>query len=82
VNEKLPQGNADAVNNQAAYDEACRELRLRGMMYPKWVRELRLSRTDARRQLDAQARIVELLGGLPDVTVNVENPVDSDEVPF
>lgn len=78
----MPVGNPDAVNNQAAYDEACREMRLRERMYPKWVREMRLSRSDARRQLDGQARIVKLLSGLPDVTVNTENSVDTSDVPF
>lgn len=55
------------TTNQAAYDEACRELMVRLRCYEKWVREGKLSRTDASSRLDAQEKIVELLGGLPDV---------------
>lgn len=77
----LPVGNAADCTNQGAYDEAKREYRLRCKMYPKWVREMRISPTEARQQLDAQARIVELLGGMPDVTATSDKPLDKD-VPF
>lgn len=69
-------GNADALNNQAAYDEAQREYELRCRLYPRWVAESKISRTQARTQLDAQARICKLLAGLPDVTANAEKAVD------
>lgn len=55
---------------QAAYDEAVRELEVRERCYPKWVKEGRISRTDASARYQAQQDAVAILATHPAVTVN------------
>lgn len=55
---------------QNAYDEALRELEVRGRCYPKWVAEGKISRTDADTRFKHQAAAVALLGQVEGVTVN------------
>lgn len=71
--------------NQAAYDEAYRELCVRQRCFPRWIQEGKLSRTDAANRLDSQQRIVEILGGMPGivpVTGNTTQGVDNSKRPF
>lgn len=74
-------GNIENVTNQQAYDELMRELNIRERLYGRWVKEGKLSRTQAREQLDRHSKACALLAGLPDVTANAGNAVDN-EVPF
>lgn len=56
-----------AVTNQEMYDEAYRELQVRLRCYEKWVREGKLSRTDATSRLEGQQAIVIALAALDGV---------------
>lgn len=58
------------TTNQQAFDEAMRELDVRGRCYPKWLKEGKISHSDCTVRFAAQARIVHILSGLPDVTAN------------
>jgi len=66
-------GNHESVTDQHAYDEAMRELQVRERLYARWVKEGKISRTDARVRLDSQARICFLLASLPTVKVMAED---------
>lgn len=61
---------SEKIGNQAAYDEAKRELDVRERCYGKWVKEGKLARTDADARFSAQAKVVALLADFPGVTSN------------
>lgn len=58
------------VTNQAAYDEALREMQVRERCYPKWIQEGKISRTDATQRMQGIMRVVALLADFPHVTSN------------
>ena len=74
-------GNHEGATNQAAYDEAMRELGMRERMFPRWVQEGKISRTDARTRLDAQARLCFLASQCDDV-ITVQPEVEGNNPPF
>ena len=65
-------GDHEASTNQNAYDEAMRELQVRERCFPGWVRDGRISGSDARDRLNRQARICFILASLADVKVGAE----------
>lgn len=68
-----------------AYDELIRELQVRERCFPKWVREQRISPSDARDRLERIKKACELLFEIPEVKENSckkELDTDSDQVPF
>lgn len=62
--------DATMLTAQEAYDEAMRELQVRERCYAKWVKEGKISRTEARQRFNAQATICSLLSELPDVVTS------------
>lgn len=66
-------GKPEHVKPQQAYDEAMRELQVRERCFPRWVKEGRMSGSDARDRLDRQAKICELLAEHPGVDTNPQN---------
>lgn len=73
------QGNHLGATPQQAYDEAMRELQVRERCFPRWVQDGKLSRTDARARLDAQARICAILAEAEGVLT--ADPTEK-EIPF
>ena len=58
-----------AATPQEAYDEAVREFLVRERCFPKWVREGKIARSDARDRLARQQAIVQILEQHPEVII-------------
>jgi hypothetical protein len=73
--------DATILTAQEAYDEAMRELQVRERCYTKWVKDGKISRTEARQRFNAQATICKILADLPDV-VTSSGDTTTDDVPW
>ena len=76
------EGNPWVPTNQNAYDELMRELSMRERLYPRWVKEGKLSRTDARTRLDAFARAAMMVGCHEEIERSKEEANEEAEVVF